>query len=324
MNLATALSSTHARLEVLNELIKFVGTRTVPAQHRIFLIAAKQGWSDKKLLEHLHLAASGDYSAYTFSDYEIDLTVLLDEPGGAGAVYAMNHSIFALPSLNTIQPYRRQRKLVTCTDGVRITDISQNIATLFGSDSSEGDHAFEVPHPGRCGHTLSFDELATEKRVEYDPATDNMTGLCLEHLGSSGLETLKVGSGIENVEAAVAAIRAERVHIAHETCVGAIAHLALSRLAYPSPTFLAAVTFVHIAFASSISPFNSLHGPILSVATDGDPNRRATLFMLCMHQEILPGNPLYPFVKNLDGLNRCVGEDNLTGDFDYKHDFKHS
>ncbi|KAK7021441.1 hypothetical protein R3P38DRAFT_2518576 [Favolaschia claudopus] len=65
-----------------------------------------------------------------------------------------------------------------------------------------------------------------------------------------------------------------------------------------------------------------LHGPILSVSSDGCPKRRYAMFMMCMHSEILPGNPLYPFICDLPGLNRRVGKDNLTNDPDYKHEFK--
>lgn len=65
-----------------------------------------------------------------------------------------------------------------------------------------------------------------------------------------------------------------------------------------------------------------LHGPILSIASDGDAKRRLALFMMCMHSEILPGNPLYPFIRDLPGLNRRVGKDNLTSDMDPKHEFK--
>jgi hypothetical protein len=64
------------------------------------------------------------------------------------------------------------------------------------------------------------------------------------------------------------------------------------------------------------------HGPIVSVATDGDHKRRLALFLLCMHSEILPGNPLYSFVRNLPGLNLRVGKNNLTNDADPKHTFK--
>jgi hypothetical protein len=61
------------------------------------------------------------------------------------------------------------------------------------------------------------------------------------------------------------------------------------------------------------------HGPMLSVSTDGDHKHRLALFVMCMQMEILEGNPLYPFIRNLPGLNHWVGKDNLTNDSDPKH-----
>ncbi|KAK7005447.1 hypothetical protein R3P38DRAFT_3215106 [Favolaschia claudopus] len=60
----------------------------------------------------------------------------------------------------------------------------------------------------------------------------------------------------------------------------------------------------------------------MSVASDGDHKRRLALFVLCMRYDIAPGNPLWPFVRNLPGLNLRVGKDNLTNDGDPKHIFK--
>lgn len=290
----------------------------------------KEGWGSQKILEQLRLAVSGDYTARNYTRYEIDLTILLYELGGGGAVYAMNHSIFALPSLNTIQPYRRQQKIMPSVERLKITDISDNITTMFGRPARDD---VEAAIPERCGHTLSFDELATERKIDYMPLTDEMGGFCLEHLKTSGLETVKVGRDIQTVEAAVTAVKEGKVHIAHETSVGAIAHLSATNYG-AKPVFLGPTckkgnwrdslrTIQIVLEAWKRSPDGeSKYGPVLTVATNGDPTRRLALFMLCMHDEIRPGNPLYEFTKNLPGLNLRVGVGNLTSDFDYKHDFK--
>ncbi|KAJ7809652.1 hypothetical protein B0H14DRAFT_2194888, partial [Mycena olivaceomarginata] len=70
---------------------------------------------------------------------------------------------------------------------------------------------------------MSFDELALEKHVDYMTSTDEMGGFCSEHLNA--LETIKVGKDIRTVEAAVAAAKEGKVHIAQEVSVGAISHL---------------------------------------------------------------------------------------------------
>ncbi|KAJ7853113.1 hypothetical protein B0H13DRAFT_1502619, partial [Mycena leptocephala] len=122
-------------------------------------------------------------------------------------------------------------------------------------------------------------------------------------------------------------------HIAHEASVGAILHLS-ERNYGAKPVFMAPTckkgtwpdsvrTTQIVLEAWKCSPDGeSKHGPVLSVSTDRDPGRRLALFLLCMHDEIRPGNPLYESIKNLPGLNRCVGDNNLTNDPDYKHEFK--
>lgn len=314
-------------------MFEFIGTTQVPALHRILSNAHKEGWAIKKLRSKLQLAAAGEYTARNYSQYEIDLAILLYELGGGGAVHAMNHSIFVLPSLKTIQPHRRQHKITLSIHGLKFSDISQNISALFGSRISFDDGtelAVDVP-PTRYGHTLSFDELATERRIDYMTATDDMGGFCLEHL--DGLETVKVGKDIRTVEAAVAAVRDGKVHIAHEASVGAIS--SYSRTNYGArPVYVASTckkgtwkdllrTMLTVVEAWKRSPDGEAkHGQLFDVASDGCPKRRLALFVMCMHSEILPGNPLYEFICNLPGFNRRVGRDNLTQDFDYRHDIK--
>ncbi|KAJ7479043.1 hypothetical protein FB451DRAFT_1395654 [Mycena latifolia] len=332
VNLSDSLKSARERLSDFNNVFQFVGHNTVPALHRIFFNAAKKGWSAKKLHEQLQLARSGEYSAKNYTQYEIDLTILLYELWGGGAVYAMNHSIFALPSLSTIQPYRRQHKLVPCVDGVRFSDISDNISALFGPHKIRNgtkSGTMVESEPIFCGHTLSFDEIACERTIDYMAETDNMAGLCLEHLAA--LDTVKAGKDTKTVEAAVAAVREGKVHVAHEISVGAISRLSESGYG-AKPVFMGASckkggwqeclrTMETVLEAWRRSPHGEIkHGPVLSVASDGDPKRRPALFMMTMHSEILPDNSLYAFISSLPGLNRRVGRNNLTDDFDYKHD----
>ncbi|KAJ6603348.1 hypothetical protein DFH09DRAFT_1019322 [Mycena vulgaris] len=329
VNLDSALASARSRLLVHQDIVRFLGEHQVPALHRIFPNSAKEGWGANKLFSQIKLAAAGDYTARNYTRDDIDLGILVYELGGAGALHALNHSIFALPSRNTIQPYRRQHMITPCVDGLRFSDISDNITAMFGNQVQDTDTSL----PERCGHTMSFDELATERRVDYLPETDKMAGFCLEHLPSSGLVTTKVGADIQTVEAAVAAVREGKVHIAHETCVGAISHLSETNYG-AKPVFLGPTckkgtwlesmrTMQTVLEAWKRSPDGERkHGPMLSISTDGDHLRRLALFMLCMHKEIGPGNPLWEYVKNLPGLNLRVGDDNLTGDSDFKHEFK--
>ncbi|KAJ7241100.1 hypothetical protein C8J57DRAFT_1085356, partial [Mycena rebaudengoi] len=324
-----SLARARKRETTFIDVLDFIGKNAVPGLHRLLSNAAKEGWSENKILERCKLAVEGKYIAYNYTQYEIDLTILLYELGGAGAVYAMNHSIFALPSRNTIQLYRREHKLTPSVNGVRMSDISHNISALFGPHKRRGAQAPDPePSPIICLHTLSFDEMATERKIDYLTETDKMGGFCLEHL--KALETIEVGKDTKAVEAAVAAVREGKVHISHETSVGAIARLSEKHYG-AKPVFMGPSckkgtwrdcleTMEKVLEAWKRSAYGErLYGPIKSIASDGDGKRRLALFMMCMHTEIVEGNPLYPFIKNLPGLNRRVGKDNITMDMDYKH-----
>jgi hypothetical protein len=293
----------------------------------MFPNALKQEWGSKKFLEKIRAASRGEYTPRNYNQYEIDLSILLHELGGGSAVYAMNHSIFALPSLFVLQPYRRQHRPKPCLDHIDVLTISDNITTMFGAHKEKGGESREATIK-TCGHTLMFDELATERKVDYMPSTDQMAGFCLEHVNA--LQTLTIGKDTQTVEEAVTAVKEGRVHIAHETTVGAIAHL--SRQNYGAkPVFIGPTckkgnwrsmleTMQSVLEAWKPSPDGEAkHGPVILVASDGDYARRIALFMLCMHSEILPGNPLYPLICKLRGFNRRVGKDNLAMDMDYRH-----
>ncbi|KAK7050337.1 hypothetical protein R3P38DRAFT_3306578 [Favolaschia claudopus] len=330
LNLSRSLASARGQIYEYKMIFQYLGTHAVPGIHRMFPNALKFGWGTKRFFDRLQEACSGDYVPRNYTQYEIDLAILLYELGGGSAVHAMNHSIFALPSRQTIEPYRREHRPKPCLSDVNVLTISQNISTMFGSHQDKEGKIRETPIK-KCGHTLMFDETALHPSVEYMPSTDEMAGFCLEHV--SELETLLVGKDTRSVEAAVAAVKDGKVHIAQEVTVGAIAHL--SRDNYGAkPIFVGPSCkkgdwrrMLEI-LQSALEAWNNSpdgaakHGDIWIVSSDGDYKRRIALFMLCMHSEIRPGNPLYSLICDLLGLNRRVGRNNLVMDMDYRHLFK--
>ena len=64
------------------------------------------------------------------------------------------------------------------------------------------------------------------------------------------------------------------------------------------------------------------HGPIWSIATDGQSTMRMCRFTLCMLHKLTVSNPLYLFLRNLAGLNLFTGVNNMTMTCNPKHVFK--
>ena len=66
----------------------------------------------------------------------------------------------------------------------------------------------------------------------------------------------------------------------------------------------------------------TFHGPIWSIATDGESTMKVCRFHLCMSQTLPQTNPIYPQLKNLAGLNLQTGEESVTMTCDPKHVLK--
>ncbi|KAL1671121.1 hypothetical protein EV122DRAFT_227083, partial [Schizophyllum commune] len=184
LNASRSLKISRRHVEQHQQILEYAGKNLVPGLHRIFANALKQGWGTKKTLSYLIKAVNGDYHARNYSQTDIDLTVILYAFGGASAVYAFNHSYLALPSLNTIQPHRRLYRITVSTDGIKLTDIANNIDTVYGPHESPRGGLLERSVPLElCGLTLSIDESMIEPKVEYVQENDTLGGPCLEHGG---------------------------------------------------------------------------------------------------------------------------------------------
>ncbi|KAJ7059465.1 hypothetical protein C8F01DRAFT_1231949 [Mycena amicta] len=329
-NLTGLLHTAREKVDEFTALFKFLHHHPVPALYRILAHAGADGWSTTKTLKKCKLAVEGRYHPTNFFQWEIDLGMIVYELGGLSAVYAFSKSPYALPSRNTLQKHRREKTLRPCVYGVHLGDVLSNISTYFG-DTPESPSRLDFSAPRRYLHTASFDEIAKSAIVDYISELDAMGGLCLEHLFE--LPSVQIGETIETIETAARLVREGKVHVADLISVGAISQL--SRTGYGAkPVFvgssckmgdandvLRVVQAVIEAWERSPDG-EAKHGPITSVASDGDSKRRIAFFVLCLTNEVVEGNPIHDFVKNLFGLNLFTGKNNLTMDFDFKHEIK--
>uniref|UniRef100_D8Q4A2 Uncharacterized protein n=1 Tax=Schizophyllum commune (strain H4-8 / FGSC 9210) TaxID=578458 RepID=D8Q4A2_SCHCM len=320
LNASRSLKIARRHVKQHQEILEYAGQNLVPGLHRVLANALKQGWSAKKTLSYLIKAVNGEYHPRNYSQVDIDLAVILYSFGGASAVYAFNHSYLALPSLNTIQPHRRLYRMTVSTEGIRLTDIASNIDTVYGPHESPRGGLLERSVPlERCGLTLAIDETMIEAKVEYVQENDTLGGPCFEH--SNRLKSVRVGDDCETVKAAVAAVRDGTVHIATEVSVGAISRLA--RTGYAARPVFLIPTCKKRSYAQSVELIlytleawdrsengAKKYGPIFNVASDGDAIRRASLFTICMCEEVRVGHPLWEYLHELFplGLNPRIGK----------------
>ncbi|KAF7289587.1 hypothetical protein HMN09_01320700 [Mycena chlorophos] len=322
-NMSGLLSTAQKRLANLDALFLYLQTTQVPALHRILARSGTDKWSVPHTLSQCQLAAAGKYCPMNYFDWEIDIGMLIYELGGLGAVHAMSESKYSLPTRTTINQYRKAKSLEPCLFGVDFTPVYNNIDALFS----------DVPVVRRCLHSVMFDEIAKSAKVDFFPEFDAMGGLCIEHISELGEGGVHIGETLVQIEKAAGLVRKGKLHIGELTTVGAIS--ALSRKGYGAKPVLIVTSckqgtwkdclnpIVVLLEAWKRSPFGeAMHGPIAFIASDGDPKRRIALFMLCMIEEVKPGNPLYELLRHLFGLNLFTGPSNITMDLDFKHNVK--
>jgi hypothetical protein len=264
----------------------------------------------------------GSYHARDYSGMELELATVIYELGGSAALYALQKSVFAFPCRTTINHHLRQEyKLRITTGEPRMFDLLENIEIMF--KETRPDHF-------RCGITLSMDEIACDARLCYLAETDNIAGLC-EH--SAALGSLKMGENLDVSHALCKAIKEGRVHIGQEVFVAAFArndgkdYGARPVLIMPTckqGTFRDPARLIEkLLQAWRLSPYGEvLHGPVWSIASDGDPKRRPALFLHCSVHSLTLQHGLWKHLGTLIGLNLFTGPNGETQDLDYKHCFK--
>ncbi|THH31260.1 hypothetical protein EUX98_g2906 [Antrodiella citrinella] len=315
-----ALSRVRVHEETWSCILALVGTEDIPALNRVFRAAKEENWSAEKLLEKLQKATRGEFRPRRFREWELDLATTIYELGGGAALHALHNSPYAFPARTTILAQRQNLLPRISTGDIRMTDLLHNIKIMF-----------EGTKPSRNGVTLMMDEVACDSRLCYLAEVDDIAGLC-EHV-SSKLKSVKMGNNLDVIHGIAAAVRKGEIHVGQEVFVAAIARNdetdygakpILLRPTCKQGTHVDALKVNEMLVqAWNLSPYGKkLHGPILSVSSDGDPKRRPALFQQCLSCEVTPEHPSYEHLHDLPGFNLYTGTDGQTQDLDYKHTFK--
>jgi len=200
------------------------------------------------------------------------------------------------------------------------TEASKNISTFFGPK--------ERPASSTAGHALLIDGVALEEKCRWLCLSNSIIGLCREHANSLDLSVQNPQS-ITSIQEALGQDE-PRAHYASEATVIVIAAfqssnysaipLALSGSCKAETGDGMALWLQEVLRAWRNEPSGAAaHGPIWSIATDGESTMRTCWFHLCVSRTLSDSDPIYPPLKNLTGLNLQTGEDNVTMTCDPKH-----
>ncbi|KAH9008274.1 hypothetical protein EDB84DRAFT_1671878 [Lactarius hengduanensis] len=281
-----------------------------------------RGLGVRGMMELLDRARKGLYKPKNFTEEEMSRGLLFLRLGGA-RVARLAHQTLGAPSLSTLRHRSNaislQASLSPCAGFPTKSEIQHNIRVAF--QNSRGNAG--------CGYTLMIDEIKVEERMQWDPTTNRILGLCREHTEHVGLEFCSMS----DARALVHGILVGEIHHASEATVFSIGILSEDRLTWGSRPFVIAGTCKregcdrHAQLISTVIKACNAEGsmigcPLFSIASDGESRRGSALTKLTHIRPLDPDSELHVLLGNLRLMNLLVGNNDITADKDPKHVMK--
>lgn len=309
-----------SRVSSYDQFFDLIAQQAIPGLHRLVRTAVSQKIGIGTICSRMEMAIQGRYHAVNYSQEEMDLAVLTYELGGAAVVHALHKAFTSFPSVSTVRDSRRKRVLYPTSGSSLEKNIATNIHTLFGDKPAR-----------KVTHCLSADEININKKLTYSDHSDEVIGVCKEHVDAVGSTVM--GDDLQLIETLTRAIRVGDVHIGKEALVFAIS--AHSSHGYSAKPISIAATCKQGTAEAVVLLYEMIiriwkyhpdgearHGPLTHAASDGDGVRRKAFYILFMRFKIGPDDAIFAFLGSLRGLNLYVGIYFMTMDFDFKHLFK--
>ncbi|KAJ7444180.1 hypothetical protein FB451DRAFT_1149358 [Mycena latifolia] len=320
---------TQARsLSDYKRLVTAIGSGVVQRVDRVVGIAIGRKRGVRGILRVHDDAARGVYHPKSFTEEE-DMRSLLIWKLAGNRVADIVHRSMGLPSRSTLRTRETVPPLVPSPGKPKASEVAQNVEACFES-IADVLAAKKVVH-----QVLMYDELATEKRIRWDHKTNNFLGVCRERAHKVNLQ-FNSEQDLEELFSSLSktATKDAEVHYAGEATVAALGILSdETRLYAARPVLISGdckketgPEHVRNILNPTIDGVNSKRDltklRIVSLASDGESRRGKAFIEKTFIRELSPTSNIHDLLKDLPFMNLWVGEDDLTGDKDYKHVFK--
>lgn len=193
------------RLRGLNQARKLLAKATALSDYKCLLMAIASGKvcridrlisinlrkrrGARGLLASYMAAAEGYYNPKSYTEEE-DMKALLLWKLGGNRVAEINHRANNAPSTSYLRSRSTVPPIVPSPGQPTVEQVKENIRATF-------DGILDVVHSQNHSNfvhaVLMFDELATEKRICWDPKTYYFLGLCREHAHNTATEFINEG-----------------------------------------------------------------------------------------------------------------------------------
>ncbi|KAJ7434946.1 hypothetical protein FB451DRAFT_1465917 [Mycena latifolia] len=322
LNAAKRIAAQARSLTDHKRFVRAIGSGKVEHVDRLVRVQLSRKQGVRGIVSTYDKAAQGVYHPKSYTEDDLRGVLLWKLAGNRVADFA--HRALGLPSRTTLRKRTTVPPTVPSAGKPQASEVAQNITACF-----EG--IADVLAAKKPKHAvLMYDEIATEKRVRWDPKTNNFLGVCREHANKVSLQF----NGEQDLEELFRAKEEGKVHFAGEATVAAIGMLSdETRLYAARPVLISGdckkesgVEHLHNILNPTIDGMNSkrdLTGlRIVSLASDGETRRGKAFVDKTFIRQLSPDSNIYHLLKDLPFMDFYVGEDDLTGDKDYKHVFK--
>ncbi|KAJ7706534.1 hypothetical protein B0H16DRAFT_1439225 [Mycena metata] len=303
--------------------VRAIGSGKVENVDRLVRVQLGRKQGIRGLLTTYDEAAKGVYNTRSYVEEDHLRGVLLWKLAG-NRVADFAHRALGLPSRTTLRQRATVPPIVPSPGRPQAAEVAKNVGACFEGITE----VLAVKKPKHA--VLMFDEIATERRVRWDPRTNNFLGVCREHANKASLQF----NSERDLEELFRAKEEGKVHFAGEATVAALGMLSdETRLYAARPVLISGdckketgLEHLRSVLNPTLDGVNSekdLTGlRIVSVASDGE-SRRGKAFITLTFDHILSRDSLiYPLLEDLKFMDFWVGEDDLTADKDPKHVFK--
>lgn len=287
--------------------------------------ALRNGASLETIGRRLQDAISGTYAPRaSWSDREYDVAFLVKAIGGPRLLYALQKAE-GYPSLSTLRRRKPIPELVISIGVPSATEMTDNIAEFLGVRG-------RLPLKNKLiGQVLVIDGVALEEVARFDLKQNNIVGLCREHSG----HLKKSVDTILDIEYIAKAVHDDKVsHYGKDGTVIGLTPVTDHENYHIAPLVLSASCKAETgdALANTLNAFiaayhgspdgEARHGPIVTIATDGESSFHRMHFTLGLGEDLDRDCEMGRVLYRLRGLNCKTGRNQILTTCDPKHIIK--
>jgi len=325
LNLSRKVGHLEHKLNDYQRVVMLLSQKKIAGVARLLSVALRNGASARAIYDRLQGSITHTYAPKgNWTEHEFDVAFLIKALGGPRLLYVLQKEE-GYPSLSTLRRQRHIPEIIVSTGMPAYAEFDANITAFLGTGRRQ------PPLNPEIGQVLMMDGVALEEACRFDLKRNCILGLCREHAGQTKL-TVDDANDIDRVSKAL--FQDQSIHHGKDGTVVGIAPITGKKDYFPAPLVLSASckTEKGSDMAKWIPEFLESyrnnpdgarrHGPIYTVATDGESSFRNLRFQIGLTELLSPTSSMGQIIYQLSGMNCRTGANGLLTTCDPKHIIK--